>query len=222
MRVLAAADFHGDLDVYSWLVRSAAEVGPDVVVLAGDLLAAPPHHPGPIEEAHRESAAAVLDVLRVIEAPLLYVMGNDDMVDLDSRVDGIRSVHGRRMDVGEFGFVGYQFSPPFLGGIHERPEERIRTDLLELAPLIDEKTVFVTHPPAFGILDLGLLGRHAGSRAILDVVTERRPVAHVHGHIHEQFGRSGKHFNVAAAGHERAVLIDLTTMSHRVLERGRG
>jgi len=107
-----------------------------------------------------------------------------------------------------------------MGGIHEKPEERIRSDLLELAPLVDEKTVFVTHSPAFGILDVGLLDRHAGSRAILDVVTGRGPVAHIHGHIHGQFGRSGKHFNVAAAGRQRAVLIDLSTMGHQVLEHG--
>jgi len=80
--------------------------------------------------------------------------------------------------------------------------------------------VFVTHSPAFGILDLGLLDRHAGSQAILEVVESRKPRAHIHGHIHEHFGRHDRHFNVAAAGRQRAVLIDLSTMVHEVLEPG--
>ncbi len=220
MRVLAAADFHGDSDIYTWLVRCAEETAPDAVVLAGDLLAARPDHPGPIEEAHRESAATILDLLRRIKAPVLYVMGNDDMVDLDSRADTIRSVHGRRVELNGFNVVGYQFSLPFMGGIHEKPEEAIRSDLVELAPLIDERTVFVTHSPAWGILDLGLLDRHAGSRAILEVVENRKPRVHVHGHIHAQFGSHGKHFNVAAAGRQRAVLFDLSRTAHRVLQLG--
>ncbi|MHC4223622.1 MAG: nuclear transport factor 2 family protein, partial [Planctomycetota bacterium] len=64
----------------------------------------------------------------------------------------------------------------------------------------------------------GILDRHAGSRAILEAVTKRRPLVHIHGHIHARFGSQGSHFNVATAGCRRAVLIDLPSMEHEVLE----
>ena len=218
MRILAAADLHGDHDICTWLVQLAKKTRAEVVVLAGDLLGAKPGHDGSIEEAHRADATAIVDLLAAVEVPVFYVMGNDDMVELEPRVSGIQSVHNRRIELGGFNFVGYQYSLPFMGGIHEKPEEEIREDLAGLASLVDGSTILVTHSPAYGVLDLGIPDRHAGSRAILDVVVERNPVGHIHGHIHSQFGRADKHFNVAAAGHKRGILLDLRTMTHEVVQ----
>ena len=218
MKILAAADFHGNHDIYAWLVRCAKETRADAVVLAGDLLSAQPGDDGPIEKDHRADAETTVALLAPVGVPIFYIMGNDDMVELEPRASGIETIHGRRIELGNFNLVGYQYSLPFMGGIHEKPEEEIREDLAELASLVDGRTIFVTHSPAYGVLDLGILDRHAGSRAILDVVAERNPVAHIHGHIHAQFGRHGKHFNVAAAGHRRCVLLDLETMMHEVMQ----
>ena len=81
---------------------------------------------------------------------------------------------------------------------------------------MDERTVLVTHSPALGMLDETLLG-HAGSASIRDVIGTRRVRIHIHGHIHGRFGRSGIHFNVAAAGRRRAMLVDLESMTHEVV-----
>jgi Icc-related predicted phosphoesterase len=89
-----------------------------------------------------------------------------------------------------------------------------------LYSLVDDRTVLVTHSPAYGILDLGILGLPAGSLSIKELVEERNPLLHIHGHIHEEFGVRGRHFNVAAAGHKRAFLIDTDTMEHQVLGEG--
>ena len=219
MQLIAAADFHGDLEIFKWLLQCVRDHSPDAVILAGDLLAADPDHPGPIEDAHRECASRVVELLSTIDVPVLYVMGNDDMVDLNPPSGTIRSIHGSRTDLHEFNFVGYQFSLPFMGGIYEKPEDDIRSDLRRLETLVDERTVFVTHSPAFGVLDIGILDRHAGSTSIGTVIERRNPVAHIHGHIHSQFGRSGKHFNVAAAGTGSLTLIEVPTLAERVLER---
>ena len=79
--------------------------------------------------------------------------------------------------------------------------------------------MFVTHSPAFRILDVGILDRHAGSTSIAAVIQRRNPVAHIHGHIHSEFGRSGKHFNVAAAGTGNMTLIEVPELGYRVLAR---
>lgn len=58
-----------------------------------------------------------------------------------------------------------------------------------------------------------------GSRAIAGFLARKRVLAHIHEHVHNQFGRDGNHFNVAAAGTCGAFLIELSTLTHKVLEK---
>jgi Icc-related predicted phosphoesterase len=191
------------------------------VVLAGDLLGYKDGY-ATVEEAQRADAAEVVRVLEGIRQPLLYLMGNDDMVELDPKRTNLRSIHGQRVELGDINFVGYQYSLPFMAGVFEKSEEQIREDLTRIESLLDQRTVLVTHSPGYGVLDvvLGIGGmvEHAGGRAIADVIERRRPLLHIHGHIHQGFGHQGRYFNVAAAGHLRAVLIDTATLHHEIAE----
>ena len=216
MRVLAASDLHGDHEIYRWLVQAAHDLRPDAVVLAGDLLGYPEGH-NSVEEAQRADAARILAILDGVAEPVFYIMGNDDMIELDPKTAGIRSIQGRRVELDDFNFVGYQYSLPFMAGVYEKPEEDIHEDLAALDPLVDQRTVLVTHSPAYGVLDIGAMGAHAGSAAIKDLIDRRRPLVHIHGHIHEEFGRRGRHFNAASAGRRRAVLIELPGLDHEVV-----
>ena len=144
-------------------------------------------------------------------------MGNDDLIELSALSNHVRSVHRRRAQWGRFSVVGYQYSLPFMGGTFEKPESAIEDDLTALAIDVDADTIFVSHSPVFGILDPSLGDAHIGSRSLRHFLDARPYLAHVHGHSHAGFGRSGKHFNVAAAGRQRAMLLDLETMKHLVL-----
>ena len=104
-----------------------------------------------------------------------------------------------------------------MGGIYEKSEESIGHDLANLKDIVDERTIFVTHAPAQGVLDTTMLGTHAGSSSILEFVNRLGLRAHIHGHIHEWFGRQGRHFNVATIPSERAMLIDVDGMTHQVV-----
>ncbi len=216
MRLLAMADIHGNLDVYQYIPRLAVEYQAEVLVLAGDLLGVP-DDVSAIEEGQRASAQEILTALAPLGIPTLYIMGNDDLVDLEPTDTQIQSIHGRRVDLGPYNFVGYQFSPPFARGVFEKPEEQIAADLSGLQSLMDRQTILVTHSPAQGILDRGILDLSAGSPSILAMTNRRSVRAHIHGHIHRCFGRQGHHFNVAAAGKLRAMVIDLATMKHEVI-----
>jgi len=85
-----------------------------------------------------------------------------------------------------------------------------------MCPLVDRQTVLVTHAPAYGSLDV-VFGNHVGSRAIADFLFHNPVLVHLHGHIHQCFGRDGNHFNVAAAATARAMLIHLPSMRHEVV-----
>jgi Icc-related predicted phosphoesterase len=216
-RLLACADLHGFRDVYAWLIDMVHLEKPDAVVLAGDLLGFAGGY-GTFEDAQAADARGVVSRLSEITCPVFYVMGNDDWVDLSPSDPNIQSVHGRRIPFREFNFVGYQITPPFMGGINEKPEHEMKDDLEKLEDLVDGNTVLVTHGPVHGILDEVTFGGHVGSTSLRDLINRRSPRAHIHGHIHYWFGREGCHFNVASAGKKRAMLIDLETMEHRVLK----
>lgn len=217
MKILASADLHGYYDVYRWIVDIAQKNEVDAVVLAGDLLGCPDDSL-PIEEAQMADAERVLSIVEPLQAPVFYIMGNDDMIELPPSNSRCQSVQGKRVDFGGFNFVGYQYTLPFMGGIFEKPEEAIGADLLKLEPLLNNRTILVTHGPAKGIRDIGLFGLHAGSESLWKLLDRRPVLVHIHGHIHEDFGRSDFHFNVASAGAKQAMIIDLSTMEHEVIQ----
>lgn len=216
MWILACADLHGYEHVYAWLAGVAASRRPDAIVLAGDLFGFPDPYPT-VEEAQEAEGRRAARILAATGLPVLYVMGNDDHIDWAPAADTIRPVHGRRVEMGDVNFVGYEFTPPFLGGIHEKPEAEMRADLEALGPLFDDHTVFVTHGPARHALDPAIAGEWPGDCALSDFLEGRRFLAHIHGHVHRAFGRIGRHFNVAAAASRRAMIIDLGTLRHEVV-----
>jgi len=219
MRVLGMSDLHGYHEVYHAIPDLVRRHAVEAVILAGDLLGEPEGY-DTIESAQRADAAVLVEILRRLPVPVLYIMGNDDMVELDPGSDHIQSLHGRRIDLGSYNFVGYQYSLPFMGGIFEKPEAEIAADMAELEGLLDTRSVLVTHSPAQGILDTGVLGISAGSSAILAAVLQRSVRAHLHGHIHSRFGCEGRHFNVAGGGKLRGLVIDLATLRHEVIDSG--
>ena len=210
VRILAMSDIHGHLDIYRWIPKLADAHSVDVVVLAGDLL----HGAGDdltIEEAQRREAREIIGILRSIPRPVLYIMGNDDMIELGYEDETIQSIHGRAIQVGGYQFVGYQYTLPFMGGIFEKTEDKIETDLREIEPLVNRETVLVTHSPAHGVLDKAASGASVGSQSLLEFIRRTDARVHIHGHIHKCFGRSGRHFNVASGRAFRAMSIDLST-----------
>jgi len=212
MRLLAAADIHGVRDIYEWLQEQAREQRAELVVLAGDLSASSWD-----EREQRDEARTLVSLFKGFPATTLYLMGNDDFFTLDYKDEQVKPLHGRRLEFAGYGFVGYQYTTPFVGSLHEKPEEEIEKDLKTLETLLDDRTVLVTHGPAFGVLDRVYAGEHVGSHSLAALLARRPVLAHIHGHIHQCFGREGNHFNVAAAGRHRAVLIDLPGLTHRVL-----
>jgi Icc-related predicted phosphoesterase len=210
MRILAAADIHGVLPVYRWLVEQTSSV--DVLVLAGDLFDAD------FEDQQRLQAVEILKVLRQSHIPVLYIMGNDDNVPLDHEDDLIKPLHGRRIEIADYNFVGYQYTPPFLGESFVKEDAEITRDLVEFESLVDERTVLVTHTPAHGSLDLCDSG-NVGSRGLADFLQRKPVLAHIHGHIHHAFGVDGYHFNAASAATCRGILIDLPSLKYEVIRR---
>lgn len=216
MRVLASADLHGKQPVYEWLARMASIHQVEAVVLGGDLLGCPDGFETP-EAAQEWEGQQLSEFLAAMGLPILYIMGNDDLVELNPTCDRLQSMNGRRIQVGACSFVGYQYSLPFMGGTFEKPEEGIKIDLSTLDHLVSSKTVFVSHSPALGILDPGVGDVQIGSRSLKEFLERHSCYVHIHGHSHGGFGRHGSHFNVASAGRRRAMILNLETLEHQII-----
>ena len=217
MRILASADVHGVRSVYDWLLLTAREHHVDAIVLAGGLLGYPDGFDTP-EAAQHEEARVTVRMLTTAAAPVLYIMGNDDVVELNSLFAQVQSIHARGVRRGAYTFVGYQYALPFMGGLFEKADDEIARDLAGLARLMNERTVFVSHSPAHGLLDQENDGARIGSVAIQKFLAKHPFRAHIHGHCHQEFGRAGNHFNVASARQLRAMIIDLDTMQHQIVD----
>ena len=210
MRILAAADIHGSLDVYQWLIEQTPLA--DALVLAGDLFDAD------FEDQQRLQAQKIVKLLPRSNCPVFYIMGNDDNVGLDYEDALITSLHDKRVEFDGYNFVGYQYTPPFAGETFVKEDSEIAADLRLRDGVVDEGTIFVTHTPAYGSLDR-CDTEHVGSRALADYLQRNPVMAHIHGHIHHAFGVDDYHFNVASAAKCRAMLIDLPSLAYQVLQR---
>jgi Icc-related predicted phosphoesterase len=212
MRILAAADIHGSLEVYRWLTEQSELA--DALVLAGDLFDAD------FEDQQGLQAKEILKILPRSNCPVFYIMGNDDNVALNYEDVLIKPLHGNRVEFSEgYNFVGYQYTPPFMGESFVKEDAEIAVDLSKLdGGAVDDRTIFVTHTPAYGSLDLCTTG-HVGSKAVADFLQRNVVKVHIHGHIHHAFGVDGYHFNVASAAQCRAMLIDLPSLDYEIIRR---
>jgi Icc-related predicted phosphoesterase len=123
MKILAAGDIHGVMSVYEWLALVTAEQQVGIVLLAGDLTASSVD-----EEEQRDEAQRLISILKRFPVPTLYLMGNDDFFSLAYEDELVKPLHGRRFEFGEYNFVGYQYSTPFVGSIHEKTEQEIEME----------------------------------------------------------------------------------------------
>jgi Icc-related predicted phosphoesterase len=117
----------------------------------------------PGDLTHLDAGADALTLLHTLPLPVLAVWGN---------MDGPRSVgeikqHGKLM-----GAQPVIISNVTFGG-----------------PNVTESCdVLVTHEPPLGTLDVARLGRHIGSRAVLEMVQRLLPRVLTCGHVHESPG----------------------------------
>lgn len=139
-------------------------------------------------------------------------------MSLDHEDEHIKPLHARRLACGDWNFVGYEYTPPFVGAVFVKPESELQKDMRSLEPVLDQQTILVTHAPAYGTLDRSYLDQHVGSHSLVSLLNRTRVLAHIHGHIRGDFGRDGNHFNVAAAGQRRAVVVGRPSLEHRVLQ----
>jgi len=178
MRAYAVADIHGKKDRFEKVRNNLSELNANILILAGDI-------------TNFTKPGNFLSKLDALPVPVLVIRGNTDL----KRVDHLFTVfpncipmHAVCTTIGSTPFVG-------IGGTLPIPfRSRIcldeHTSLKKVEPLVNTRTVLVTHSPPYGFRDLVMGRYHAGSKGLLNLIRKRQPQIMICGHIHEDTGVS--------------------------------
>ncbi|MBT6772881.1 hypothetical protein HOA80_03325, partial [archaeon] len=105
MKVLAAGDIHGDMNLAKKLAKKASKENVDLVILAGDLTYA------------EQSTDGIIGPFKKIHKKVLIIPGNHETVattDFLAEVYDVKNIHGysvKYSDVGIFGCGGANIGP---------------------------------------------------------------------------------------------------------------
>ncbi len=177
LRILAAADIHGDSRLAMKLAEKAEHEKVDLVVLCGDVT-------GWVESKN------IIKPFKDKNKKVLIVPGNWDSfatADFLAEIYGVKNIHGYAVkyeNVGFFGAGGAEASPG-----PSRVSERELFATLEKAHSGlkgIEKKIMVTHMHPSG--SISEVSGFKGSKAVTEAIKKFKPDILLHGHIHEVGG----------------------------------
>ncbi|RMD65953.1 hypothetical protein D6817_05100 [Candidatus Pacearchaeota archaeon] len=175
LRILAAADLHGDSDIANYLARKAEKEKVDLVVLCGDVL-------GWVE------TQGLIKPFKEKGKRVLIVPGNHESfatIDFVASLYDARNLHGYAViynGVGFFGAGGADLGPGTI------TEEQLMETLEKAHSMLQgvRKKVMITHMHPRG--SKSEFSGVAGSESIRKAIKRFKPDLHIHGHIHEAGG----------------------------------
>jgi Icc-related predicted phosphoesterase len=175
LHILACSDLHGSADALDMLEAALSADSYDLLVACGDFTTF-------------GSTEYTQEFLRRIKIKVLAVPGNCDIPDTVAVLEQRdASIHNTRANVGGWQFFGFGGGlPTNMGMPFEIEESLIERSLRAVAV---PEGIMVTHMPSYGMNDCGRSGKNAGSRGILRIAKEFKPVLALAGHYHESRGK---------------------------------
>jgi Icc-related predicted phosphoesterase len=179
MKFIVVSDIHGNEAVTEWINSVAEQEDADCVLALGDITDF-----GPNEVAER--------ILGPIRREVYALPGNCDPLSLPETISGVAiDMHGRTARFDGFHVAGLGGSNPTIFNTPFELEEDVIYDMLR--PISRDGMILMVHAPPYGINDMIPSGLNVGSKSILKIVEEFRPILVLSGHIHEDYGI--KHIN---------------------------
>ncbi|MCD6478893.1 MAG: metallophosphoesterase family protein [Candidatus Diapherotrites archaeon] len=199
LRILALSDIHQRVQTLKALLKKVNKEEIDLVVVAGDLT----------NYGDKQDALELIDMLNF--SKVFAVPGNlDTPAVLEALEKRGVSLHNKCIEFRGLRFCG--FGAGLLGSVGAFLYSELDIEK-SLKRLVKPGAVLITHlPPKNTKIDFAS-GEHIGSSAVKKVITERKPLLNICGHVHEAYGKiklgSTTCVNVAAVKEGRAWIIDL-------------
>jgi Icc-related predicted phosphoesterase len=179
LRILAAADVHGDKKLVSRLADKAEKKKVDLVVLCGDLT------------FFETDVSGMIGPFREKDKKVIFVPGNHETLAtadfLSKMYDKTYNLHGYSIMIGDVGFFGVGGGNVGIFDVDEAETKKLLKRALK-GIRNAKKKVLVSHmPPVDTKLD-NLGWTNAGSKSIREIIEDVQPDLCLCGHIHETFG----------------------------------
>jgi len=165
LKIYAIADLHGSQHRLNIVLKNIQRYSPDLIVVCGDIT-----QYGPREVAK--------NFLNQIPVETVAVTGNIDSSDVEKGIDDSKATRIELKKVVKKGI-------PFVGTSGINPDH---FKILSDKKMIDDRTVLVTHVPAYDTVDKIFIGMHGGSKELRSLVEKHKPRLVLSGHIHEDPG----------------------------------
>ena len=170
LKILAAADLHGDFRIAKKLSVKAKKNKVNLVVLAGDIY------------GYSEGESGILEVFRKAGQKIVFVPGNCDFdEDLEKLEDG-KNIHGYYVSYGGVGIAGIGCGNWKLS-LGDGDLDLIKKNFSRMK---DKKRILVSHLHAAGTL--AEFSGIPGEEVLRDAVNEFKPDLLIAAHIHEGEG----------------------------------
>ncbi|MDY6789041.1 MAG: metallophosphoesterase [Candidatus Nanohaloarchaea archaeon] len=189
MKVLAAADFHGEEDLIENVVEEANNGGYDLFIAPGDFVT---------EKDYK-------DLMSPVEIPKLACTGNWDFNFTPPSNDQFDHLFNYM----KIDFEGYKIA--ILGAMF--PEDFIR-DITDWVGEHDRnKLMVMSHYPPHRVADATVSGNRAGMKGFRKLIMRLKPAAWFCGHVHECFGQyslmNTEVFNCAVVESQKCFSLEL-------------
>lgn len=183
LRILAAADIHGDKDLVRKLAQKADEKKVDLVVLCGDIT------------FFESDLKGLIGPFKKKGRKVLLVPGNHETVAtadfLAELYPHTYNIHGYSIMVDDVGFFGCGSGNIGLFQVEDNEIEKILNGAAEKVKGAKHR-IMVTHVPPYGTKIDNLGWKKAGSKGIRKAIEKLQPDFCLCGHIHETFGKKEK------------------------------
>ncbi|MDR1691062.1 MAG: metallophosphoesterase family protein [Candidatus Methanoplasma sp.] len=174
MKFLVVSDIHGNKTVTDWINAIAEEEDVDFVLVLGDI-------------TDLGSDDIVKEILGPIERDVYAIPGNCDPLSAPEAISEVAiDMHGKTADIDGFRIAGLGGSNPTIFNTPFELEEDVIYKMLR--PISKEGMILMVHVPAYGINDMIPSGLNVGSKSVLKIVKEFRPILVLSGHVHEDYG----------------------------------
>ena len=175
LRILAAADLHGSLDIAKKLAQKGKREKVDLVVLAGDL--------NGYEEGNKE----ILEPFRKMRQKVIFVPGNWDFdEECEMFKKSGKNIHNYYVTYGGVGIVGIG-SPNWKMNLDNKDFNRMKKNFEKIKP---ERKILVSHLHPHGTK--AEFSGIPGDKILRKAVEDFKPDLLIAAHIHESEGIEDK------------------------------
>lgn len=136
-------------------------------------------------------------ILSRANKPVFIIPGNHDLTKWEDS-EHILNIHNKRITFDGVSFVGYRWTSL------RRTEPEREADAEYLKTLVNKNTILVTHDAPYGALD-----EHIGSKYLKKLVDDKRPMYHLFGHTHSNYGIYDNFINGAYPRYRKFVSINI-------------